>query len=129
MRVDELLRFDVVEGDERRGGRACVVQRSESGDLGGLWLEGHGLLVGSKVLGRLTCGHADVPPDALYPVLLRLQIGRGQAPVAAGRLDRKRAAAIAERLVVCEDVAPRAVRQVDRAERRASVWHERGGMG
>ena len=28
-----------------------MVERSENGDLGGLWLEGHGLSVGSETLG------------------------------------------------------------------------------
>ena len=32
-------------------GRACMAKRSENVDLEGLWLEGHGLSVGSEVLG------------------------------------------------------------------------------
>ena len=53
--------------------RAWMVKRSENVNLGGLWLEGHGLSVGSEALGlsfRVNRAGASLQTQSVEPVVV-----------------------------------------------------------
>ena len=67
---------------ERRHGGACggsKTTRGENGVLGGVWLDGHGLVVGSEVVGRFSRERGAAPSlqmQSLEPVVASYGAGK-----------------------------------------------------